>query len=588
MSLPRFSSPTMRRLDDNTNAGQPLRRSRAKRTTTGTLAPPPKHIQPTHHPRFIRRRPSISDNSIAAEQVLGAPPSHAAVFDLHAAMLPPTPPPYAPPVSGPISRWAPFTTKTPIIILVVSLGMIALYSVGRLMLSGQKQTIVKALRKLRPQKCDIEAGVGWVMIKHGRAQWNGKQDKESLWGAASETKASQSSLEKFLNQKYPQRPCKAVLRCDPLVRRHTLTTLIPPPPKTNPSPDYAPSQDQRTRSLSVPVLPSRRYSGPSPELYTIDEDEEHNNDGNMSDVPLAELYGLGLDTDSESGGFSDSSEINYDSEMASIAHALGAALQYCSSSLDSVSTAGVSPEDTLAAVMALRSGLSSVNVRARTEGRPRKGSEASSTMTMGGEGADRGAGDAFSSDGSTNSSLTSIGSSSLEDEAVFEVRRAETRSMDFKRGMVVSIASLSGVDAEDADGEKGYSRVIVSESTSVGGGVRYSLADDRTDASMDLGDLDDFPRPPVFLGAIKRTSTTLSSDIEKTLNTALADNPFTWKRTASAPALTQSQRTTPPPRETSYVDLVRTGATSMPWLTGRGKSERSGLGIYTYTATTGV
>lgn len=100
---------------------------------------------------------------------------------------------------------------------------------------------------------------------------------------------------------------------------------------------------------------------------------------------------------------------------------------------------------------------------------------------------------------SLSSGLVACTSSSTEEssgsEDDYEVHRVETRSMDFKRGIIVSLAA--GTDTDGEGDEKPPPRVVISGSSSElfsSGSNRVSISG-LSEGTIDLGD---FPRPPVI------------------------------------------------------------------------------------------
>ncbi|KAI0305589.1 hypothetical protein B0F90DRAFT_1815191 [Multifurca ochricompacta] len=174
-----------------------------------------------------------------------------------------------------------------------------------------------------------------------------------------------------------------------------------------------------------------------------------------------------------------------------------------------------SPE--FAATLALRAGAEILGVRARpstVEYNPSTESEADNSL----EDTESSIADSLISDSAA--CVLSTESSGSED---YELRRAETRSMDFKRGIVVPLGTLPDMDN---DGDKkpppldfyALPRVVISASPSVASEVfasRSNRASGMSEATIDLGD---FPRPPVIGETLDSSiSTSLISEIEMSL-----------------------------------------------------------------------
>ncbi|KAI9442223.1 hypothetical protein H4582DRAFT_2054724 [Lactarius indigo] len=81
-------------------------------------------------------------------------------------------------------------------------------------------------------------------------------------------------------------------------------------------------------------------------------------------------------------------------------------------------------------------------------------------------------------------------SSGSEDD--YELHRVETRSMDFKRGIIVSLGAITDTDGEGD--EKPLPRVVISGSSS----EVFPLSNRISGMSEGTIDLGDFPRPPVI------------------------------------------------------------------------------------------
>ncbi|TFY83706.1 hypothetical protein EWM64_g312 [Hericium alpestre] len=300
--------------------------------------------------------------------------------------------------------------------------------------------------------------------------------------------------------------------------------------------------DLETGDVAMPAFASRASLGEGgPHLCTITEMEEQD----LGDVPMHIRHSDGYDSFSELDS----------KEVADIAHALGLALQNYSSSvstLDSNPAARrrsmcVHPEDTVLAAMALRSGTETVALRARAASPPRKISMASMLTTGSHEAvifSPLSSGLSVATSFSTYESEEAAESEVIidsDDELLFEVRRAQPRSMEFGRGLVVSIGSVSDLKDTQQNRQDTVPRLVVSASTSSESGTRYilgphtakyegggggsngflSVSTCSSDTSMSLAD---FPSPPVILDAVKRISTSLTSEIERSLNMTLASN----------------------------------------------------------------
>ncbi|KAH9978771.1 hypothetical protein BGW80DRAFT_1280844 [Lactifluus volemus] len=175
-----------------------------------------------------------------------------------------------------------------------------------------------------------------------------------------------------------------------------------------------------------------------------------------------------------------------------------------------------SPE--LAAVLALRAGTENVDVLA-----PPTIAQWELSNTIGAD-------DAIEQTASsTVDSLASdlaacvLSTESSGSEEDYELHRVETRSMDFERGIVVSLGAFS--DIENTEDKKSplslyvLPRIVIPESKSVASEVVSSDRDPNhaTGVSETTIDLGDFPNPPIIGDTLKIISTSLISEIEISL-----------------------------------------------------------------------
>jgi hypothetical protein len=138
-------------------------------------------------------------------------------------------------------------------------------------------------------------------------------------------------------------------------------------------------------------------------------------------------------------------------------------------------------------------------------------------------------------------SIKSSGTDTEED--YYELQRVETRSMDFERGIVLSLEILPGMDYDEDKIPPldlySLPRVVISASSSVASEVlssRANLASGRSETTIDLGD---FPRPPFISDTLTSISTSLVSEIEDSLGPVIGRNlGMTGRRASSAPQLT--------------------------------------------------
>ncbi|KAI0298612.1 hypothetical protein BC826DRAFT_998377 [Russula brevipes] len=130
-------------------------------------------------------------------------------------------------------------------------------------------------------------------------------------------------------------------------------------------------------------------------------------------------------------------------------------------------------------------------------------------------------------------------SSSEED---YELQRVATRSMDFKRGIVVSLQDLPRANCEEDKKPSldvyNLPRLVISASPSVVSEVfssRSNRVSGMSEATVDLGE---FPRPPYIGNTLAGTSTSLISEIEVSLGPVISGGlGMKWRRASSAPQL---------------------------------------------------
>ena len=144
----------------------------------------------------------------------------------------------------------------------------------------------------------------------------------------------------------------------------------------------------------------------------------------------------------------------------------------------------------------------------------------------------------------SDSAACGFSTESSGSEEDYEFQRVETHSMDFKRGIVVSLGALPDTDY-DEDGKKSsldlynLPRVVISASPSVaseGFSSRSNRASGISEATIDLGD---FPRPPFIDDTLANKSTSLITEIETSLGPIISRSlGMTGRRASSAPQLT--------------------------------------------------
>jgi hypothetical protein len=126
-------------------------------------------------------------------------------------------------------------------------------------------------------------------------------------------------------------------------------------------------------------------------------------------------------------------------------------------------------------------------------------------------------------------------------EEDYELHRVETRSIDFKRGIMVSLGAFSDIgDTEDKKSPLAIyalPRVVISASPSVTSEVMSSHSN-RVSGVSEI-DLRDFPCPPVIGETLESISTSLISEIEVSLGPIIRGSlGMEGRRACSAPQLT--------------------------------------------------
>jgi hypothetical protein len=144
---------------------------------------------------------------------------------------------------------------------------------------------------------------------------------------------------------------------------------------------------------------------------------------------------------------------------------------------------------------------------------------------------------------SSDMAACGVSTESSGSEEDYELQRVATRSMDFKRGIVVSLQDLPGADCEEDEKPPldvyNLPRLVISASPSVVSEVlssRSNRVSGMSEATVDLGE---FPRPPYIGDTLADTSTSLISEIEVSLGPVISGGlEMKWRRASSAPQLT--------------------------------------------------
>ena len=235
---------------------------------------------------------------------------------------------------------------------------------------------------------------------------------------------------------------------------------VHPIPSARQPDSEAPPDDDDCREVTF-APPTQTGSGPHPESNTI-----------------AKTYGRDLDdTPPPTRDINARSVTNIGAVCKSvIGHTLGLGLG------DKLELSTLASSE-LAAVLALHAGAETLDVLALPGMREQMPLDTSEE-------------EVFTVD-SLSSGLVACTSSSTEEssgsEDDYELRRVETRSMDFKRGFIVSLGAMTDTDGEG--GEKQLPPVVISGSSSELFSSRSNRVSGMSEGTIDLGD---FPRPPVI------------------------------------------------------------------------------------------
>jgi len=236
-------------------------------TSTGTLGRRTVHDSPlARHPRQHRRRARSIPYSIplsAIRSFYSAEPIQ--VLQRDGLNGPVTYPSQA--MHLPASL-----TRTPIILAAIAIGLVTLVTGLRFLIRSRKKPMLKRL-VLNPKQA--EGKLRWAIVslkpgsKGGEKHTNHKEVQD--WDAISRIKSllsqlSDSSLDGYLNEKYPRRPPAAHVHREVLVRRHSLSIKR--------------SQGSNSAHISSPLRLSA--TAPDPTLYTIPEGDEEKRDCRLS------------------------------------------------------------------------------------------------------------------------------------------------------------------------------------------------------------------------------------------------------------------------------------------------------------------
>jgi hypothetical protein len=142
----------------------------------------------------------------------------------------------------------------------------------------------------------------------------------------------------------------------------------------------------------------------------------------------------------------------------------------------------------------------------------------------------------------SNSAACGLSIKSSGSEEDYELQREGIHSVNFKRGIMVSLGD--SLDADCGEDKKSpldlycLPRVVISASSSVASEVASSSSNRASGMSEATIDLGDFPRPPFISDTVTSTSTSLIAEIEVSLGPVIGSLGMAGRRTSSAPQLT--------------------------------------------------
>jgi hypothetical protein len=396
--------------------------------------------------------------------------------------------------------------RTPIILAAIALGTVIFVTVLRIFLRGRKRS---ALRRLILNPKQAESKLHWIMVKPGGRRHSLHKSQEPDWGALGRLRSllsqiSDSSLDDYLDEKYPRRPPPAVVRRELFVRRHSLPI---------------------NRRCSVPLSPSSRFSSTSqtPALYTIAEDDEpegKNRDAKLSCAPTSKTL------DNQAAAIAESHSLDI-ADAASIARAL---LEASATSLATFES--ISLEETIGSA-SLQLPLPSSN--SRLDSMARTGSDSSADSSI----LPRPLSRLSHLSGST--SCTSI---EVSDSDACIIKRAQSLRVHYKRGTTITVSPTSSDDGEREQTNAVATMsidtlpsVVVTDSSADAAAARardsltLSVASRSSGATLEL-ELDDFPHPPplVDVRAQSAGALSLSGGIQRSLVAVIAEDETVCQR----------------------------------------------------------
>jgi hypothetical protein len=412
-----------------------------------------RRVSLAHQRRFrSRQHPASPVVLTSASAVNGPPPLYTPTIDLHPSIITPTGIPATSTATAdlrrpvqPIPRHHLSATAIALIVVCVLVGL-ALCTVIGYFVHRKRIPLLQWPWRTRTRR--EEESLGFVFVEYDDSTW-GTPAK----GAWREMPAFEAGSREREGGEVHAR----VLTSSPLAPK--VEEVHPVPSSSQPDPE-APNDDDFREITFTP--PTQTGSSPWTELKT------------------AKSNGRGLDDTAHPTGDINPHNATSISALCKsvIGHTLGLALG------DKLELSTLASSQ-VAAVLALHAGAEALDVLALPGMREQRPVDASEEETEGS------IADSLSSGLVACTSTSTEESSGSEDD--YEVHRVETRSMDFKRGIIVSLAATTDTDGEGD--EKPLPRVVISGSSSELFSPRSHRVSGLSEGTIDLGD---FPRPPVI------------------------------------------------------------------------------------------
>ena len=411
-----------------------------------------RRVSFAHQRRFrSRQHPGSSVVVTSASAVNGPPPPYTPTIDLHPSFIPPTGIPAASTPTADLHESAPPQTQIPrhhlsptAIALIVVCTLVGLALCTVIGYFAHRKRLPLLLWPWRTRR--EEDSLGFVFIEYD----------DSTWGTpAKRAWREMPAFEAGSREREGGEAHARALASSPLVPKAEEVHPVPVAPQPDPE---APTDDD---CREVTFGPSTQTgSGSRTELNAI----ARSNGQDFDEVAPP------------TGAVNPHSGTNIGVLCKPvIGHTLGLALG------DKLELSTLASSE-LAAVLALHAGAETLDVLALPELRPLDvGEDETEVSTV----------DSLSSGLVACTSSSTEESSGSEDD--YEFHRVETRSMDFKRGIVVSLGGM--IDTDGEGDEKPLPRVVISGSSSGLFSSRSNRVSGTSEGTIDLGD---FPRPPVI------------------------------------------------------------------------------------------